>query len=209
VSTAAAALAAGILAGLGVALPLGAIGVLLLREGLARGWRPAAAGATGIALVDLGYACAALLAGAAVSRTLAGHTRTVQLTGAVVLTAVAGHGLVRMRSARAETWTGPDQPDRPGSPLRVAARFVGLTAVNPLTAIYFVVLTTGLSDTVRGTLPGAAFATGVFLASWSWQLVLAGAGSLAGARLPGWARWGAGVTGYLVVLGYAVRLATG
>ncbi len=214
-----AALVAGLLAGLGVALPLGAIGVLLLHEGLNRGWRPAAAGATGVALVDLSYACLALLAGAAVARALSGHIRAVQLTGAVVLAAVAGRGLVQLRRAQALTRAGADGPEGvqagPGASgagpaaVRVLARFVALTAVNPLTAVYFVVLTTGLRGTVRGLWPGVAFAAGVFLASWAWQLVLAGAGSLAGARLPGWARWGAGVTGYLLVLGYAVHLAAG
>ena len=86
-------------------------------------------------------------------------------------------------------------------------RFVALTAVNPLTAVYFVVLTAGLGDTVAGASAGTRFALGVFLASWAWQLVLATVGALAGARLPGWARTATGVVGYLVVLGYAVRLA--
>jgi threonine/homoserine/homoserine lactone efflux protein len=49
------ALLAGALAGLGVALPLGAIGVLLLHEGLANGWRPAAAVA--VAAGDGDLAC--------------------------------------------------------------------------------------------------------------------------------------------------------
>ena len=52
---------------------------------------------------------------------------------------------------------------------------MALTAVNPLTAVYFVVLTAGLGDAVTG-----------------WP---------AGARFAG------GVVGYLVVLGYAGRLA--
>ena len=48
------ALGAGALAGLGVALPLGAVGVLIVQEGIAGGWRPASAAATGVALVDGG-----------------------------------------------------------------------------------------------------------------------------------------------------------
>jgi len=54
-----------------------------------------------------------------------------------------------------------------------------------------------------------AFATGVLLASLGWQLTLAGAASLAGARLPSWLRAATSVAGYLLVLGYALRLALG
>ncbi len=212
-----AALAAGAAAGLGVALPLGAIGVLLLHEGLTRGWRTAAAGATGVALVDLGYVSAALAAGAALNRALGGHARAIQLAGAGVLLAVAARGLAglfRSRPATAADVGSPGDPrlDAPGpgpSAPRVLARFLALTAINPLTAVYFVVLTTGLGATVHGRAAATAFAAGVFLASWAWQLLLAGAGALAGARLPGWARPVTGAAGYLVVIGYAVRLAAG
>jgi arginine exporter protein ArgO len=193
---------AGALAGIGVALPLGAIGVLIVHEGLQRGWRPAAAAATGVALVDLAYAAVAVAAGTAVTAALDGRTAVVRLVGAVVLVAVALRGLWGLRRPAA---AAPAQV--PGH--HVLLRFVALTAVNPLTAVYFVVLTAGLGDAVTGAAAGTRFALGVFLASWAWQLVLATAGALAGARLPGWARTATGVVGYLVVLGYAVRLALG
>ena len=191
---------AGALAGIGVALPLGAIGVLIVGEGLHNGWRPAAAAATGVALVDLAYAAVAVAAGTAVTRTLDGRTSVVRLVGAAVLVVVALRGLWGLRRPAPAV-----AAEVPGS--RVLLRFVALTAVNPLTAVYFVVLTAGLGDTVAGASAGARFALGVFLASWAWQLVLATVGALAGARLPGWARTATGVVGYLVVLGYAVRLA--
>lgn len=210
------AFGAGALAGIGVALPLGAIGVLLVQEGMLRGWRPAAAGATGVALVDGVYAAVALAAGTVVTQLLAGRERAVQLVGAAVLVAVALHGLLALRS----TARAPDV--RPGADRRLAVvpdahvlrRFVALTAINPMTAVYFVVLTAGLGTLVGGAGPGgsaraAAFVAGVFLASWAWQLVLATGGALAGARLPSWARVTTSLVGHLVVLGYAVRLAAG
>jgi hypothetical protein len=94
-------------------------------------------------------------------------------------------------------------------PLRVLRRFVAMTAINPLTAIYFVVLAAGLGHRVTGWRAGSAFVLGVFVGSLGWQLVLAAIGSFAGARMPGWARTGTSVVGYLVVLGYALRLAVG
>jgi arginine exporter protein ArgO len=195
------ALGAGALAGLGVALPLGAVGVLIVQEGIAGGWRPAAAAGTGVALVDGAYAVVAVAAGTAVTRALEGRERAVQVVGAVVLVAVAARGLARLR-----------RPSDPGPPVphgRVLRRFVALTAVNPMTAVYFVVLTAGLGHVVSGGLAGTAFAAGVLLASAAWQLTLAGMAALAGARLPSGLRVATSVTGYLLVLGYAVRLAAG
>jgi threonine/homoserine/homoserine lactone efflux protein len=197
------ALGAGALAGLGVALPLGAVGVLIVQEGLTGGWRPASAAATGVALVDGAYAVAAVAAGAAVATALTGLERTVQLVGAAVLLAVAVRGLLALRTPPRTT------PGAPAPGVRVLRRFVALTAVNPMTAVYFVVLTTGLGDVVAGPASRAAFAVGVLLASLAWQLTLAGAASLAGARLPSWLRVATSVAGHLLVVGYAVRLALG
>ncbi len=193
---------AGLVAGLAIAIPLGAIGVLLVQEGVTRGWRPAAAGATGVALVDFAYACVAVVAGAAVADALTGRIRAVQLVGAVVLTAVAVRGLIGLR--RPAGASGLEVPTG-----QVMRRFFALTLVNPLTAVYFVVLTATLGSTLEGPAARTAFVLGVFLASWAWQLLLAAIGAFAGARLPGWARTATSVTGYLVVLGYAVRLTYG
>ncbi|HVN11377.1 MAG TPA: LysE family transporter [Kineosporiaceae bacterium] len=195
------ALGAGALAGLGVALPLGAIGVLIIQEGITGGWRPAAAAGLGVGLVDGAYAAVAVAAGAAVTRALAGSERAVQLVGAIVLATVAARGIARLR-----------RPQEPGVPVprgRVLRRFVALTAVNPMTAVYFVVLTAGLGRVVSGPTAGIAFAAGVLIASCVWQLTLAGAAALAGARLPRRLRLATGVAGYLLVAAYAVRLAVG
>jgi arginine exporter protein ArgO len=223
VSRDAGALLAGLLAGLAVAAPLGAISVLILTEGLTRGWRSASAAATGVALVDLGYAAVATAAGSAVTALLDGRTRAVQLVGAAVLVAVSVYGLLGLRRGQAPSRppTGSGAPATSGPtvstgpmvtavrPAQVLRRFVAMTAINPLTAIYFVVLAAGLGQRVAGWRAGAEFVLGVFAASLCWQLALAASGSFAGARLPGWARTGTSMLGYLVVLGYAVRLGAG
>jgi arginine exporter protein ArgO len=199
------ALGAGALAGLGVALPLGAVGVLIVQEGISGGWRPASAAATGVALVDGAYAAVAVAAGTAVTTALAGLERAIQLVGAVVLLAVAVRGLLALRTPAGSGRAA----DTPVPQSRVLRRFVGLTAVNPMTAVYFVVLTAGLGGVVADPASGAAFAAGVLIASLAWQLTLAAAASLAGARLPPWLRLATGLAGYLLVVGYAVRLALG
>lgn len=197
----------GLLAGLAVALPLGAISVLLLHEAFTRGWRSAAAGASGVALVDLGYAVLAVTAGTLVTSLLAGHERSIRLVGAVVLVVVAVHGVVRLFDRRGTAAEGPaDAAGAAASPLpTVLARFVTLTALNPLTAVYFTVLAAGLD--LSGARRGLVFAVGVFLGSWAWQLVLVTVGALVGERLPARVRIGVSVLGYAIVLGYAVHLA--
>lgn len=196
---------AGAIAGAAVAIPLGAIGVLLVQEAISTGWRTASAGAFGVGLVDTLYAAVAVLAGASVTRVLDGHQPVVHLVGAALLTAVAVKGLIGVRRALNEAMLQPVVVRMP--PLRVAARFVTLTAVNPLTAIYFVALAAGSPGAVGGPERAAAFVAGVFVASLTWQLLLVAIGSLAGARLGTRARVASGLLGYLIVLGYAARMA--
>jgi len=214
---------AGVIAGAAVALPLGAIGVLLVQEAITAGWRPAAAGAAGVGLVDTAYATVAVLAGATVTRAVNGHQQAVRLVGAVLLTAVAANGLVGVWRATRSANRAPeasqarevnlvhDVPSqllvirRPA--LRVAARFVTLTAVNPMTAIYFVALAAGSTSAISGFGRSAAFVAGVFVASLTWQLALVTMGWLAGSRLGIRARMATGLLGNLIVLGYAARMA--
>lgn len=217
------AFGAGVLAGLGIALPLGAIGVLIVREAVERGIRPAVAAALAVAAVDLGYAVVAVVLGARVAGWLAGYERTVQLLGAVALAAVVVHGLIGLRRAgawRSASEGGDDHlmPDgrAVADPMAVAiptshvfARFVALTIINPMTAVYFVALTTGLADRVTGAGAGAAFAVGVFVGSVAWQLVLAVGGWLAGSWMTQRLRVGVSLVGYGIVCLYAVRLALG
>jgi arginine exporter protein ArgO len=202
---------AGVLAGLAIALPLGAIGVLILREGVERGLRPALVAATAVATVDFAYAAVAVVLGARVSQALAGWERTIQVVGAIVLGVVAVVGArATLRSSRTGV-AGPSgarsAPELPTA--HVFARFVGLTALNPLTAVYFVALTAGLGERVVGGGAGAAFALGVFVGSLAWQCVLAAAGGLAGGRMSPRVRLTVSLLGYAIVALYAVRLAVG
>ena len=58
---------AGATAGLAIAMPLGAIGLLLLRLGMLHGFRSAAAAALAVGSVDLAYCAAAVTVGSKVS----------------------------------------------------------------------------------------------------------------------------------------------
>ena len=198
------ALALGAVVGLGIAIPLGAIGMLLMQTGMTHGWRTAAAGGLGAALVDLAYASTAVVAGSAVSALLAGHGRAVSLTGAAVLGLVAvsgARGAVRDRAVMPALGTGSG-----AAPARMLVRFVGLTAVNPLTVVYFTAVAAGFADELGDAGAKVAFVLGVGLASAAWQLGLAAVGAGLGARVGPRVRTALAVAGYAVVGGFAVTL---
>jgi arginine exporter protein ArgO len=88
--------------------------------------------------------------------------------------------------------------------------FVGITAVNPTTVVYFGAVVLGNRDLVDGPAQGLVFVTAAFAASALWQLGLALAGAGLGRSVTG--RRGRLVTGLVsatVVAGLAVRTILG
>ncbi|PKV85583.1 hypothetical protein [Streptomyces sp. TLI_146] len=210
---------AGAAAGLGVAMPVGAVGVLLVQEGM-RDRRGAVAAASAVAVVDLAYAAAATALGPWIAATLSGVEAWVRLAAAAVLAVIAGRGL--WGSRRPPTRDSPGQregplPARPPgqgedplparSPARTFARFAALTLVNPTTALYFTALTTAQGSTLHGGGSGAVFVSAVFAASFVWQQLLVAASGFAGARISDAARMWTFRLGYGLVALYAVKVA--
>jgi arginine exporter protein ArgO len=197
------ALAAGIVAGLAVAIPLGAIGVLIVDLGVRGGFRPAFLAGLGTALADGLYATVAAVAGLAVSAWLAPAERAIALVAAAALAAVGLYGLVALRRE-------PAARALPPADHRLVARFLGLTAINPATAATFAGLIVGLPAVAHASAPGkAAFVVGAFGASLAWQSTLAGGGALMRHGLPPSARTWTSVVGRVVVLALAAKLALG
>jgi len=202
-----AALLAGLAAGLAVAVPIGAIGALLVTLGARDGWHTAAAAGLGAATVDGVYATAAVLAGAVLTPALADWRGPLRWSSAAVLAVVA---LWLVRPA----WRPPPPPGaEPArwSPPRAFGTVLALTAVNPATLVYFAALIAGRPFGDLGTSGARAmFVSGVVVGSAAWQLVLATAGATAGRRLTGprGRRWSALVGGGLVLV-LAVRTALG
>lgn len=205
--------AAGLAAGVGIALPVGPISVLLVDAGIRHGWRRGAAAAAGVAAADLCYALAAVLLGHGAASWVGGHDRALRWGGAVLLGWLAVRGLrAAVRAGRgAGPARGPRRPARPGPGgargLPVTVRFFALTLANPLTIVYFSTLVAGLPPT-RGGLGGAwAFVLGAGAGSLAWQLVLAGSGALTGRHAGLRVRQALGVAGHLVVLALAAVMA--
>ena len=168
----------GAAAGYAIAIPVGAIAVLIVRTGVRRGFGLAAAAGAGTATADLVYAVIALVVGAAISGAIASVLVPVRLLAAAVLIGLAVRGLLRLR----RTEDGREA-DGPTSALRVYLLFLGLTLLNPATVAYFVSLAVGLPDIAQDAASRAAFAIGAALASLSWQTVLAAIGAALHARL--------------------------
>ncbi|WP_329385961.1 LysE family transporter [Streptomyces sp. NBC_01351] len=202
----------GAVAGLGVAMPMGAMSVLLLQEAL-RHRRTAIAAAAGIATVDLAYAALATALGPWVASHISPIEPWVRLTSAVILLTIAGHGLTKAKPASpALEAAGPGQspgaePTPRPRPGKAFARYVGLTALNPTTALYFAALTTAQGATLRTGAAGAAFLFGVGAASLLWQQSLVALGALAGTRISDTTRVWTFRLGYGLVAAYALKIA--
>jgi threonine/homoserine/homoserine lactone efflux protein len=201
-------LVAGLLAGWGVAIPLGALGVMIVDLGTRAGFRPAAAAAAGVATADLLYATVAAAAGAAAAAALAPHGHALRLASAAALAAVAIVGLraAHRGPARGVARAAPAAGTPSGR--RVYLRFLALTSINPLTVAYFAALIAGLPAVASSSAGAkAVFVMAAGAASLSWQLVLAGAGAALHHRLPASARLYTALAGNALVLALALRTA--
>ncbi|MFI6145556.1 LysE family transporter [Streptomyces sp. NPDC051109] len=201
----------GAVAGLGVAMPMGAMSVLLLQEAI-RHRRTAMAAAAGIAAVDLAYAALATALGPWVASHVAPVEAWIRLLSAAVLLSIAAHALYRSRALPAPPASEAPQPPPaaagagPG-PAKAFARYVALTAVNPTTALYFAALTTAQASTLTAPATAAAFLSGVAAASLLWQQTLVALGAAAGRRISPAARAWTFRLGYGLVAAYALKLA--
>ncbi|MEV4318857.1 LysE family transporter [Actinocrispum sp. NPDC049592] len=177
-----AALVAGLLAGYGVAIPVGAIGALLVGLTARTSFRTGAAAALGVATADGLYAFAAVLGGAALARLIEPVATPMRWAAAVVLVAIA------VRTAVSALRRNGSPVDDRGltSPGRAYLGLLGLTVLNPATIVYFGALVVGRqADAAPDLLSGIVFVLAAFIASASWQLLLAGGGSLVGRVLSG------------------------
>jgi arginine exporter protein ArgO len=199
----------GIAAGLGIAVPVGPIAVVLVDLSMRRGFAHAVPAAIGTASADLVYASVAAVLGSAARGALRPYEGPLRAVSVVVLLAIAGSRVWRLfRDRRA----GPVQPkaerriEGGGVPTYLA--FLGLTLLNPATIAYFAALIVGLqADALLGGGAKALFVTGAFGASAAWQLTLVAAGGVLHHRLPRNASLVTGVIGSVVIVALAVRLA--
>ncbi|MEU7112266.1 LysE family transporter [Streptomyces sp. NPDC046182] len=182
-----AAVVAGLIAGYGIAIPVGAVGAYLVAVTARTSWRTGAAAALGIAAADGVYALIAVLGGSALVPLLTPVMAPLRWVSAVVLVGLAARSAwTALRAHRARNVASPDDRDSPLTPVRAFLTFLGITILNPMTVIYFValILATGPSGPAT-PVDRTAFVVAALAASASWQLFLASGGALLGRGLTG------------------------
>ena len=192
----------GVAAAYAIAIPVGPIAILILRTGVRRGLRAAAAAGAGAATADLVFATIAMLFGAAASTLVAPILPIARILAAVVLAVIALRGLLAMPE--------PIERESGGSSTgNTYLLFLGLTMLNPPTVIYFVSLAIALPEVSADLASRAAFVVGAFLASLSWQELLAIGGAMLHGRLGPRLQRITAVVSSVIILALAAHIAFG
>jgi arginine exporter protein ArgO len=156
----------------------------------------------GAATADLVYAILAVVGGAALAQVIDSAGTMFQILSGIVLVVIAVVGLRKATKPVEQAEVAmPNRSDLAGT----YARFLGLTIINPTTVVYFaaVVVGLGVASGLTG-IGGVVFAIGAFLASLSWQTLLAFIGASVGKRMSRRVQMLAMIAGNLLILGLAV-----
>jgi arginine exporter protein ArgO len=199
-----AALLAGLLAGYGIAMPVGAVGTYLVTLATRSPLRVGVAASLGVATADGLYALVAVLGGTALSAVITPIAGPLRIASGLVLVALA------LRIAVHALRTGPSnahQTSTPGTAGRAYVSLLGVTLINPTTVVYFTALVVGDHAAVSDA--RAVFVLAAFAASASWQALLAIGGALLGRVLTGArAQLATALASSAVITVLAVRLLT-
>jgi threonine/homoserine/homoserine lactone efflux protein len=209
------ALVAGLLAGWGIAVPVGAVATYLVGLTARSGGRVGAAAALGVASADGIYALIAVAGGVALTGLIAAIAAPLRWLSVAVLVVLGGRIIV---SAIRDHRSGGDlvAPDTVARPGRAYLTLLGITLLNPQTVLYFAALVVGSTATAAldgggpAWLTGAVFVLAAFCASASWQLALVGGGLALGRALTGHTgRLLTGLVSGTLIIGFAVVLLLG
>jgi arginine exporter protein ArgO len=199
---------AGVVTGLAVAMPIGAIGTYLIGLAARERAATAAAAALGVASVDGAYAIVAALGGAGLQALIGEVSGWLTWIAAMTLIAVAIRTVQRaVRRYRGSN--GTVSRLRGLTPMRGYLSLAALTAVNPATLITFAAVVVGRSvdESDSSWLTVVLFALGAFMASAAWHLMLAGGGSMLGRLLRGRrGQLGIAVCSAMIMLGLAAAV---
>lgn len=195
----------GVLAGLGLAVPVGAMSIMLFQTSATRGWRHGATAGLAMATVDLAYAILTAIIGGSVIGFLADWGTALSVVGAGLLLSL---GLLTVARAWHDRNAAPSVDDSTsgngltsGSLVRTFLTFTGATIINPQTALYFLAIAPSVA--VAGG-SWAGFGLGVFLGSVAWQQVLAFGGSLMHKRSNERLRFATGLVGGGLVVALSI-----
>jgi threonine/homoserine/homoserine lactone efflux protein len=184
-------------------VPAVPIGLLALEAGLHRGIRCGLWASAGVATADLLYSSVTALAGHALEPVITPHRLPLEIASGILLILLGAWGVWRATRARRLSEADVAHPP-PG--ITAYFRLFIITAVHPLTVIYFAALIVPLQAREPATTwwP-AAFVAGVTLASFTWHAALAGFGAAAHRFASPRFQMLCGIGGGLVIAGIGVR----
>jgi threonine/homoserine/homoserine lactone efflux protein len=194
----------GLLIGFSISVPVGPVGVLVIRrtlvEGFASGLVSGVGCATGMALYGsvIGFGLTAI------SDLLVRVQRPLAIVGGLFLVYL-GYTIVRAAPP------DPTSPLQRRSLLGAYASTLALTIFNPAVILYFLAIFTGsdLLDRQRSYGTAVVLVLGVFLGALGWWLALSGAVSLMRTRLNDRIlRWANALSG-LAIAAFGVKVALG
>lgn len=197
----------GLVAGYAIAIPVGAIAILIMNAALRRGFRIGFMAGAGAATADLIFASAAAFAGAALAEIIAPLEVPLRILSGMVLIGLGGWGLWKLRaSLRARVQNDPPQVDTAHGGLRTYQQFLALTLLNPATIAYFASLILGGGASVSTALERVLFVLGAWLSSLSWQTLLAVFGALAHRRLSPRMQAAVSILGNVMIIGLGANI---
>ncbi len=201
------ALVAGLLAGYGIAMPVGPVGTYLVALTARTSLRVGACAALGVASADGFYATVAAVAGSALAPMLEPIVVPLRWISVVALVGLAVSGAVKaVRRYRAHRLTGISQ-EPPVGAMKAYLGMLGMTLLSPMTVVYFAALVLGSGSGSTNVAESTVFVVAAFVGSASWQLLLAGGGALLGRALTGHiGRLMTALASSVVIVVLAVRL---
>jgi len=157
----------GLVIGFSIAAPVGPIGVLCIRQTLARGRLAGLVSGLGAATADAIYGCVAGLGLTFISNILINRQLWLHLAGGLFLCYLGIKFFLEKPSNRAALASGD-------SIVRIYASTFFLTLTNPMTILSFVAIFAGLglASTAGNIMSAGALILGVFAGSALWWLIL-------------------------------------
>jgi arginine exporter protein ArgO len=197
---------AGALAGFGVAMPVGPVGTYLVALTARSSLRIGVFAALGVASADGVYAAVAAGAGSVLAPLLVPVVGPLRWASVVVLIVLAAMGAGKaVRRYRGRRIVAIEQ-ETPVGAWTAYFGMLGMTMLNPWTVIYFAALVLGGSG-IAAVGERIVFVVAAFVASASWQLLLAGGGALLGRLLTGpVGRLVTALASSTLIAGLAIRL---
>jgi arginine exporter protein ArgO len=193
----------GLVAGYGIAIPVGAIAILILEMSLTNGLIAGLASGAGAASADFLFAALAAVAGELLAGFLIPIQIPIRILSGLFLVVLGSLGVVRSRGRSPRS---QGHSPKSSKPLKIYIQFLVLTSLNPLSLAYFSALILGRDPSDElDAIARIAFILGAGLASLSWQSLLAVMGAYGMKRMGAQFHMITIIIGNLIVLGIGLN----